>query len=215
MRGLKRDAERRRKSFHWWRRKHMAFPVHPLVFERKVKVFIRWICSPVCLCASPHQDYLESIHQLYEDWLIKRTSSPLPAPVLVSDQSHLGMSLLFVLHTLHDSGNHTLMVPSCDHSCFHFKGGNMVHASTHMQTHYRCFRLCKIAGYWGLYCKASSTYPEYLCIWHHNSRSLAMRAHKGGYQLYKSGFPNVSRERSDHDHTNTEQTKALIWRCKI
>ncbi|KAM3606792.1 uncharacterized protein V6R79_023334 [Siganus canaliculatus] len=28
-------------------------------------------------------DYLESIHQLYEDWLIKRTSIPLPAPVLV------------------------------------------------------------------------------------------------------------------------------------
>ncbi|XP_034079299.1 thymidine kinase 2, mitochondrial isoform X1 [Gymnodraco acuticeps] len=28
-------------------------------------------------------EYLESIHQLYEDWLIKKSSSPLPAPVLV------------------------------------------------------------------------------------------------------------------------------------
>ncbi|XP_078128759.1 thymidine kinase 2, mitochondrial isoform X2 [Sander vitreus] len=28
-------------------------------------------------------EYLESIHQLYEDWLIKQSSSPLPAPVLV------------------------------------------------------------------------------------------------------------------------------------
>lgn len=28
-------------------------------------------------------DYLESIHQLYEDWLIKRVSNPIPAPVLV------------------------------------------------------------------------------------------------------------------------------------
>ncbi|XP_010780331.1 thymidine kinase 2, mitochondrial isoform X2 [Notothenia coriiceps] len=28
-------------------------------------------------------EYLESIHQLHEDWLIKKSSSPLPAPVLV------------------------------------------------------------------------------------------------------------------------------------
>ncbi|KAK5604767.1 Thymidine kinase 2, mitochondrial [Crenichthys baileyi] len=28
-------------------------------------------------------EYLESIHQLYEDWLIKGSSSPVPAPVLV------------------------------------------------------------------------------------------------------------------------------------
>ncbi|XP_013859907.1 thymidine kinase 2, mitochondrial [Austrofundulus limnaeus] len=28
-------------------------------------------------------EYLESIHQLYEDWLIRFTSSPVPAPVLV------------------------------------------------------------------------------------------------------------------------------------
>ncbi|XP_076020008.1 thymidine kinase 2, mitochondrial isoform X5 [Genypterus blacodes] len=28
-------------------------------------------------------EYLESIHQLYEDWLINRTTSPLSAPVLV------------------------------------------------------------------------------------------------------------------------------------
>ncbi|XP_029306301.1 thymidine kinase 2, mitochondrial isoform X1 [Cottoperca gobio] len=28
-------------------------------------------------------EYLESIHQRYEDWLIKKNSSPLPAPVLV------------------------------------------------------------------------------------------------------------------------------------
>lgn len=63
-----------------------------------------------CLCV--HQEYLESIHQLYEDWLIKRTSSPLTAPVLVGDHSHLGTSLLcvHVLHTLHVqvvSRNHT------------------------------------------------------------------------------------------------------------
>uniref|UniRef100_A0A4W6BPK7 Thymidine kinase 2, mitochondrial n=1 Tax=Lates calcarifer TaxID=8187 RepID=A0A4W6BPK7_LATCA len=33
-------------------------------------------------------EYLESIHQLYEDWLIKRTSVPLPAPVLVIPADH-------------------------------------------------------------------------------------------------------------------------------
>ncbi|XP_030011912.1 thymidine kinase 2, mitochondrial isoform X1 [Sphaeramia orbicularis] len=33
-------------------------------------------------------EYLESIHQLYEDWLIKRTSAPLPAPVLVIPADH-------------------------------------------------------------------------------------------------------------------------------
>uniref|UniRef100_A0A671VBL6 Thymidine kinase 2 n=1 Tax=Sparus aurata TaxID=8175 RepID=A0A671VBL6_SPAAU len=33
-------------------------------------------------------EYLESIHQLYEDWLINRTSSPLPAPVLVIPADH-------------------------------------------------------------------------------------------------------------------------------
>ncbi|KAM4591164.1 thymidine kinase 2, mitochondrial isoform 2-T2 [Odontesthes bonariensis] len=33
-------------------------------------------------------EYLESIHQLYEDWLIKRSSSPLPAPVLVIPADH-------------------------------------------------------------------------------------------------------------------------------
>ncbi|CAJ1066537.1 thymidine kinase 2%2C mitochondrial isoform X1 [Xyrichtys novacula] len=33
-------------------------------------------------------EYLESIHQLYEDWLIHRTSSPLPAPVLVIPADH-------------------------------------------------------------------------------------------------------------------------------
>ncbi|TMS01269.1 Thymidine kinase 2, mitochondrial [Larimichthys crocea] len=33
-------------------------------------------------------EYLESIHQLYEDWLIKQTSSPLPAPVLVIPADH-------------------------------------------------------------------------------------------------------------------------------
>ncbi|XP_040905994.1 thymidine kinase 2, mitochondrial isoform X1 [Toxotes jaculatrix] len=33
-------------------------------------------------------EYLESIHQLYEDWLIKRTSFPLPAPVLVIPADH-------------------------------------------------------------------------------------------------------------------------------
>lgn len=37
-----------------------------------------------CVSVCPHQDYLESIHQLYEDWLIKRVSNPIPAPVLVS-----------------------------------------------------------------------------------------------------------------------------------
>ncbi|XP_041803451.1 thymidine kinase 2, mitochondrial isoform X2 [Chelmon rostratus] len=33
-------------------------------------------------------EYLDSIHQLYEDWLIKRTSSLLPAPVLVIPADH-------------------------------------------------------------------------------------------------------------------------------
>ncbi|XP_063044886.1 thymidine kinase 2, mitochondrial isoform X2 [Engraulis encrasicolus] len=33
-------------------------------------------------------EYLESIHQLYEDWLIKQTSSPVPAPVLVIPADH-------------------------------------------------------------------------------------------------------------------------------
>ncbi|XP_034465381.1 thymidine kinase 2, mitochondrial isoform X3 [Hippoglossus hippoglossus] len=33
-------------------------------------------------------EYLESIHQLYEDWLIKETTSPLPAPVLVIPADH-------------------------------------------------------------------------------------------------------------------------------
>ncbi|AWP14498.1 putative thymidine kinase 2 mitochondrial [Scophthalmus maximus] len=33
-------------------------------------------------------EYLESIHQLHEDWLIKGTSSPLPAPVLVIPADH-------------------------------------------------------------------------------------------------------------------------------
>ncbi|XP_034537249.1 thymidine kinase 2, mitochondrial isoform X1 [Notolabrus celidotus] len=33
-------------------------------------------------------EYLETIHQLYEDWLIKRVSAPLPAPVLVIPADH-------------------------------------------------------------------------------------------------------------------------------
>ncbi|XP_049927085.1 thymidine kinase 2, mitochondrial isoform X1 [Epinephelus moara] len=33
-------------------------------------------------------EYLESIHQLHEDWLIKQNSSPLPAPVLVIPADH-------------------------------------------------------------------------------------------------------------------------------
>ncbi|XP_034040642.1 thymidine kinase 2, mitochondrial isoform X2 [Thalassophryne amazonica] len=33
-------------------------------------------------------EYLESIHQLYEDWLVRRTSSPVPAPVLVIPADH-------------------------------------------------------------------------------------------------------------------------------
>lgn len=33
-------------------------------------------------------EYLESIHQLYEDWLIKSKSLPLPAPVLVIPADH-------------------------------------------------------------------------------------------------------------------------------
>nr|XP_029497136.1 thymidine kinase 2, mitochondrial-like isoform X1 [Oncorhynchus nerka]XP_029497137.1 thymidine kinase 2, mitochondrial-like isoform X1 [Oncorhynchus nerka] len=36
-------------------------------------------------------EYLEAIHQLYEDWLIKKTSFNVPAPVLVSDQSFSGV----------------------------------------------------------------------------------------------------------------------------
>lgn len=33
-------------------------------------------------------EYLESIHQLHEDWLINRTSAPVPAPVLVIPADH-------------------------------------------------------------------------------------------------------------------------------
>ncbi|XP_029030919.1 thymidine kinase 2, mitochondrial isoform X4 [Betta splendens] len=33
-------------------------------------------------------EYLESIHQLYEDWLIKKTTVPLPAPILVIPADH-------------------------------------------------------------------------------------------------------------------------------
>ncbi|XP_030620877.1 thymidine kinase 2, mitochondrial [Chanos chanos] len=33
-------------------------------------------------------EYLEAIHQLYEDWLIKRTSFEVPAPVLVISADH-------------------------------------------------------------------------------------------------------------------------------
>ncbi|XP_023118587.1 thymidine kinase 2, mitochondrial [Amphiprion ocellaris] len=33
-------------------------------------------------------EYLESIHQLYEDWILKRTSFHLPAPVLVIPADH-------------------------------------------------------------------------------------------------------------------------------
>ncbi|CAN9500179.1 unnamed protein product [Ophioblennius macclurei] len=33
-------------------------------------------------------EYLESVHQLYEDWLIRQTLSPLPAPVLVIPADH-------------------------------------------------------------------------------------------------------------------------------
>ncbi|XP_037320948.1 thymidine kinase 2, mitochondrial isoform X1 [Pungitius pungitius] len=33
-------------------------------------------------------EYLESVHELYEDWLIKQSSSPLPAPVLVIPADH-------------------------------------------------------------------------------------------------------------------------------
>lgn len=56
----------------------------------------------------PHQEYLESIHQLHEDWLIKRTSFPLPAPVLVSDHSYPGMCV-HALHIAHRAcpGNQT------------------------------------------------------------------------------------------------------------
>lgn len=52
--------------------------------------YLKWDLKPVCVhvCAPPSQEYLESIHQLYEDWLIKRTSSPLPAPVLVIPADH-------------------------------------------------------------------------------------------------------------------------------
>ncbi|KAM6956859.1 thymidine kinase 2, mitochondrial [Aplochiton taeniatus] len=33
-------------------------------------------------------EYLESIHQLHEDWLIKQNSAPVPAPVLVIPADH-------------------------------------------------------------------------------------------------------------------------------
>ena len=44
--------------------------------------------SPIVfvLCTCFTQSYLESLHELHEDWLIRRTNSSfvLPAPVLVS-----------------------------------------------------------------------------------------------------------------------------------
>ena len=76
-----------------------------------------------------HQEYLESIHQLYEDWLIKQTSFPLPAPVLVSDQSHPGTPLVCVqiINTVHPGSFrlphrwlYWLMKPSCHQVYFHF-----------------------------------------------------------------------------------------------
>ncbi|XP_035771461.1 thymidine kinase 2, mitochondrial [Neolamprologus brichardi] len=39
-------------------------------------------------------EYLESIHQLYEEWLIRRTSWPVPAPVLVIPADHNLQSML-------------------------------------------------------------------------------------------------------------------------
>ncbi|XP_048886727.1 thymidine kinase 2, mitochondrial isoform X2 [Brienomyrus brachyistius] len=39
-------------------------------------------------------EYLEAIHQLYEDWLINQTSFPVPAPVLISVLNHSGFRTL-------------------------------------------------------------------------------------------------------------------------
>lgn len=45
-------------------------------------------------------EYLESIHQLYEDWLIKSDGFPLPAPVLVIPADH---DLQKILHQLEEN----------------------------------------------------------------------------------------------------------------
>ncbi|XP_070834120.1 thymidine kinase 2, mitochondrial isoform X1 [Chaetodon trifascialis] len=47
-------------------------------------------------------EYLKSIHQLYEDWLIKRTSFPLPAPVLVIPADHDLQKMLHQYKENHD-----------------------------------------------------------------------------------------------------------------
>ncbi|KAM9344969.1 thymidine kinase 2, mitochondrial [Symphorus nematophorus] len=54
-------------------------------------------------------EYLESIHQLYEDWLIKRTSSPLPAPVLVIPADH---DLQKMLHQ-YEENRDKILAASC------------------------------------------------------------------------------------------------------
>ncbi|KAG7512671.1 thymidine kinase 2, mitochondrial isoform X1 [Solea senegalensis] len=53
-------------------------------------------------------EYLESIHQLYEDWLIKQTSFPLPAPVLVIPADH---DLKTMLHLYEENRDKILAAP--------------------------------------------------------------------------------------------------------
>ncbi|XP_029377233.1 thymidine kinase 2, mitochondrial isoform X2 [Echeneis naucrates] len=47
-------------------------------------------------------EYLESIHQLYEDWLIRQTSAPLPAPVMVISADHDLQKILCQYEKNHD-----------------------------------------------------------------------------------------------------------------
>ncbi|XP_058507171.1 thymidine kinase 2, mitochondrial [Solea solea] len=54
-------------------------------------------------------EYLESIHQLYEDWLIKQTSFPLPAPVLVIPADH---DLKEMLH-LYEENRDKILAATC------------------------------------------------------------------------------------------------------
>nr|XP_020670039.1 thymidine kinase 2, mitochondrial [Pogona vitticeps] len=52
------------------------------------KVEICCYCFCFTMNAFLHKEYLESIHQLYEDWLIKQTLFKVPAPVLVLPADH-------------------------------------------------------------------------------------------------------------------------------
>ncbi|XP_063731191.1 thymidine kinase 2, mitochondrial isoform X2 [Eleginops maclovinus] len=54
-------------------------------------------------------EYLESIHQLHEDWLIRKSSFPLPAPVLVIPADH---DLQEMLHQFEENRDKILAASS-------------------------------------------------------------------------------------------------------